>query len=114
MEQEKPQLTDEQLKQAMENYKQQKAMEQEQQKESEFKVWQLNIFKARSTFWQRIFEAQLFTRSYDGDNAPKDLEVTEAAIKAAAHADAALELWDDRFVPKPPQEPETEGSDVVQ
>jgi len=115
MEQEKPQLTTEQLNLAMENYHKQKAIEQQQQAESEFKVWQLNIFKERSGFWQKIYQRELTTVEDDPNGGPSiKIGVEDSAKVAALYADAALEQWDDRFMPKPPaQETQPEGESTT-
>src|ERR1700690_3612648 len=86
MEDQKPQLTTEQLNLAMENYQKQKAQEREQQAESEFKVWQLNIFKQRSEFWKEIFEATLETVDFNSpDKIVNPKNPMECAKSAASY-----------------------------
>ena len=109
------QPTAEQLKETVDRYTQQEAMKQQQQAESEYKVWQLNIFRQRSEFWQRIFADNLDTwmTGLEPDEPAKRANQLDAAVLAATYADAALDQWDDRFLPKPPvptdQQPQSEG-----
>jgi hypothetical protein len=97
-----PQFTPDQLKEAMARHEQQKVQEQEQQAMSEFKVWQLNIFKQRSAFWQQIYAEGLdrLVKSNMTIGIINDLPATSKLI--SGFADAALEQWDERFLPKPP------------
>lgn len=101
---ENPQLSPEQLTEMMNRQKQQKADEQEQQALNEYRVWQFNVFKLRSAFWQKIFEDQICVIDFDDE---KKEQITRdpvyAAERAAKYADAAVEQWDERFLPKPPQ-----------
>ena len=99
------QLTPDQLKEAMAQHSQRQAQEQEERAQSEQKVWMHTIFKERSAFWCKIYDQNLVTQEYDLNGGPSiKVGVEESAKTAAIYADAAISKWDDRFLPKPPQE----------